>query len=1035
MDNLIHGFKIISKTALDEMQAEGIFAQHCATGLEVYHIHNEDNENLFAFAFMTPPENSSGVAHSLEHSVLCGSKNYPLKDPFLILSKQSVKTFLNAMTFPDKTVYPASSILEKDYFNLMSVYGDAVFFPLLKRETFEQEGHRLEIDTDGKPHFSGVVFNEMRGAYSDFDSGVDRELRHSLLQGTVYAHDSGGFPPDIVKLSYEDFCAFHKKYYHPVNCKVFLYGNIETEKQLAFLQERFLRFFEPAEKPPLIPAITPYPAPRVCSATAPAGEGKNPDKLTAAMNWLLPESADIDRLMDCMFLEELLLGHDGAPLQKKLLDCPFAEDVYPYNGGQADLKNICFILGLTDIDTSAEGQFEAFILSALEDIVRKGFEPQLIETALNSLDFYNREITRSGGPFSLVLMRRALRGWIHGFEPEASLRSIPAFQRLKQRLSENPRYAEDLICTLLLGNAHRTTVFVRPDPRFCSNIDATLAQEAQHAAQSLGSAEPHFASAKQTDAVVRSQNAETSTELPLDTMPDTASHVDRDAELSPNAELPEAQTLIPHISKEELPPVEPPIPEYLDYFGRVPVIIHEQPTNGITYLDIGVPVDALSAEDSLYLPLYTAALSSMGTTTQRWDAVAAEFAYLTGGFSAVTLSASRHPTSESVVFFDHALPTEDVVDRDWIFIRSKMLPEYIEAAVQRVFSYLSDVSFDDEKRLKDIFIQLKNDMDPLPAYAGHTVAALYAASAYSDSRRVENLWGGIPQLRFLREQYAALEKTPTVIGDLARRLAAIHRKLMRAGLLVKVCGTAADVRSLKKALAPHLPRFDFPHRSAGGMRTEAFEKPAALSVFPSAVQVGFAAQLLPVVFDEKEYGATIVYSQWLETGSLWEAIRIKGGAYGVDAHPDFATALFTMTTYRDPAPLTSLRRMRECIEHSIAAPLADSELEALITGTYSSSLQPKTPAQRSAAAFYRLLNGITHQARMQTIEGIISCTRERMARLAERFATSIAGSAALSAPTAEGISGGAAAVICSEAALRQTADTGGLPPLTILPSI
>ena len=205
MDNLTHGFKIISKTALDEMQAEGVFARHCATGLEVYHIHNDDNENLFAFAFMTAPENGSGVAHILEHSVLCGSKNYPLKDPFLILYKQSVKTFLNAMTFPDKTVYPASSILEKDYFNLMSVYGDAVFFPLLKRETFEQEGHRLEVNADGKPYFSGVVLNEMRGVYADFDSAVDRQATHLLLSDTVYSHDSGGYPPDIVELSYEDF--------------------------------------------------------------------------------------------------------------------------------------------------------------------------------------------------------------------------------------------------------------------------------------------------------------------------------------------------------------------------------------------------------------------------------------------------------------------------------------------------------------------------------------------------------------------------------------------------------------------------------------------------------------------------------------------------------------------------------------------------------------------------------------------------------------------------------------------------------------
>ena len=950
---------------------------------------------------MTPPENSSGVAHILEHSVLCGSKNYPLKDPFLILSKQSVKTFLNAMTFPDKTVYPASSILEKDYFNLMSVYGDAVFFPLLKRETFEQEGHRLERDEKGNPYFSGVVLNEMRGAYADFDSAVDRELRHSLLQGTVYAHDSGGFPPDIVKLSYEDFCAFHKKYYHPVNCKVFLYGNIETEKQLAFLQDRFLQFFEPAEKPPLIPAITPYPAPRVFSATAPAGEGKNPDKLTVTMNWLLPESADIDRLMDCMFLEELLLGHDGAPLQKKLLDCPFAEDVYPYNGGQADLKNICFTLGLADIDKSAEGRFEAFILSGLEDIARNGFEPQLIETALNSLDFYNREITRSGGPFSLFLMRRALRGWIHGFAPEASLRSIPAFQRLKQRLSQNPHYAQDLIRTLLLDNPHRTTVSVRPDIHFCENIDARLAQEAHQAAQSLGSA-------------------------------DAETHSDRD--INPEADA-QAQNLIPHISKEELPPVEPPIPECLEYFGKVPVIIHEQPTNGITYMDIAVPVDSLSAEDYTYLTLYTSALSSMGTKTQSWDAVAAEFAYLTGGFSAVTFSAGRHRTSEAAVFFDNELRTEDVADRDWIFIRSKMLPEYIEPAVNRIFSYLNDISFADEKRLKDVFIQLKNDLDPLPSYSGHTLTALYAASAYSGSKRAENLWMGIPQLRFLRGQYAALEQKPAAIGELTRKLEEIHRKLMRSGLIVKVCGTSADISVIKKALTSHLLRFDFPHRNTGGFRTEAFEKPAVLSAFPSAVQVGFAAQLLPVTFDETEYGAAIVYAQWLETGALWEAIRVKGGAYGVSAYPDSATALFTMTTYRDPAPLKSLCSIRDCIEKSIAAPLTDSELEALITGTYSTALQPRTPAQRSAAAFSRLLNGITHQARMQTIEGIISCTRERMNRLAERLTASVSGSAALSATTAEGISGGTAAVICSDAALRQTADNLGLPPLTVLTSI
>ncbi len=1001
MDHLVSGFQIISKTPLEEMQAEGVFARHCATGLEVYHIHNDDTENLFAFAFMTPPQNGSGVAHILEHSVLCGSKNYPLKDPFLILSKQSVKTFLNAMTFPDKTVYPASSILEKDYFNLMSVYGDAVFFPLLKLETFEQEGRRLERDEHGKPYFSGVVLNEMRGTYADFESGVDRESRYSLLQGSIYAHDSGGFPPDIAELSYEDFCAFHKRYYHPVNCKVFLYGNIDTETQLAFLHDRFLRFFEPAEKPPLIPAMVPYTAPRYFSVTAPAGEGKSPDKLTMTMNWLLPESADIDRLMDVLFLEEVLLGHDGAPLQKRLLECPFAEDVYPYNGGQTSLKNSCFTLGLADMEMQAEARFEPFITAALTDIVQEGLDPQLIETALNSIDFYNREIIRAGGPFSLTLMKRALRGWIHGYNPEDSLRYIPAFIRLKERIAVHPGYTEDLIRRFLLNNMHRTCVSIHPDPLFCQKIDAVLAEKAYTAMNQLTDAE------KKACTTVDEQKKEAHMGAITDT----------DEKSSPA----EAQCLIPHISKAELPAIEPPIPETLEYLGSVPVIFHEQPTNGITYLDIAIPADVFSAEDYAYLTLYTAALTSMGTATQRWDTVAAEFAYLTGGFSAVTFAAGRYCSTEQLVFFDNALAAEEIVDRDWVLIRSKMLSEYLTPAVNRIFSYLDTVSFADEQRLQDIVIQLKNDFDSIPAYSGHSLSALYAGAAYSGSKRAENIWTGIPQIAFLRGLYTKLEQDPAAITTLARRLADIHRKLLHAGMLVKVCGTAADLSTVKQTLSSHLQQFCFPHRTSGGFRAEPFVKPAALSAFPSAVQVGFAAQLFPVEFQKLEYGPAIVYAQWLETGSLWEAIRVTGGAYGVSAYPDSTASLFTLTTYRDPTPLTSLCRIRQAIEKSRTAPLSESELEALITGTYSSALQPRTPAQRSAAAFSRLLNGVTHQARAQFIETIISCTKDSLNGFADRLAA--------------GFSESTAAVLGSEAALRRTAEHAILPPLTVMPPI
>lgn len=235
-----HGFDIVSVTYLPELNSKGVFARHRETGCEVYHMLNDDEENLFAYSFMTPPTDSTGVAHILEHSVLCGSKNYPLKDPFLILAKQSVKTFLNAMTFPDKTVYPASSMVEADYFNLMAVYGDSVFFPLLDRWIFRQEGHRVELDESGNATVQGIVFNEMRGNYSSFDTIAGDWTIRSILEGTPYTHDSGGDPAVIPELTYEQFINFHRTYYHPVNCRIFLYGNIPTEKQLAFLQDRFL---------------------------------------------------------------------------------------------------------------------------------------------------------------------------------------------------------------------------------------------------------------------------------------------------------------------------------------------------------------------------------------------------------------------------------------------------------------------------------------------------------------------------------------------------------------------------------------------------------------------------------------------------------------------------------------------------------------------------------------------------------------------------------------------------------------------------
>ncbi len=956
MDSIIHGFTVLSKNPLPEMNAEGIYARHNKTGLELYHILNNDEENLFAFAFMTPPKNSCGVAHILEHSVLCGSKHYPVKDPFLTLSKQSVKTFLNAMTSPDKTVYPAASIIKADYFNLMSVYGDAVFFPLLKREIFEQEGHRVELNEEGKPQFSGVVLNEMRGVYGDFETVMERCSRFSLFEGSLYAEDSGGNPCDIVDLTYEDFCDFHKKYYHPSNCMVFLCGNIPTEEQLAFLDKKFLQHFKPADKPARIPAIQPLSAPKYISCSAPAGAEKNTEKISLTVNWLLPESSNTDTLMDALLMQEVLFGHDGALLEKSLLEYEAADDVYLYNGTQGELKHLYFTAGLIDLPKGGEQAAESYIFNCLQKIVHNGIDSSLIDTALHSLEFANREIIRVGGPFSLVLMRRTLRGWLHGCHPETTLRMIPAFERLKERIHGIPHYLEACIRRFLIENKHRTVVSVSPDTRYSARIDAALAEKARqrYDKQRAASNRPETKPEKQVP----------------------AAYADADC--------------IPRLSKKDLPPLPPAIPERHETIGSVPLIIHEQPTNDISYIDIAIPVDGLSEEKQYLLLLYSALLTSLGTETKDWAQVSEETAYYTGGISADLLAAGNRIAESGLKTEVYQAGVQNPAlkhyadsslrNRDWLLIRTKLLPEYIEQGLDVLFSVLRNLSFRDTKRIRDTIIQIKNDFDSMPASAGHTLAGLAASAYHTGIKRSENIWFGIPQIRFIRELHKKMETSTGSIEELINRLEAVHKSILQSGMMVKICSTPALTGRITAALTAHLHGCLPPVPRICERHCLALDENRRLTGFPSKLQVGFGSVVLPTAFTaDSIYGAiAVVYAQYLETGILWEKIRTEGGAYGVFTYANSIAKTFSFFTYRDPQPMPSVQTIIETLTDSEAFRITDSELEALITGTYSKILQPQAPREKSTAAFFALLNGLTYEMREQTAQGILSCSTEKL---------------------------------------------------------
>ena len=472
--SLDSGFVILDIVELEELNACGIWAKHEKSGAEVFHVLNDDSENLFTFAFATSPSDNSGVPHILEHSVLCGSERYPLKDAFIVLAQGSLQTFLNAITFPDKTVYPASSTNEHDYFNLMSVYGSAVFQPLLPEWTFMQEGHRLEYQ-DGKLSITGIVYNEMKGAYSSLDTYAGHWSVKAVMPGTPYDFESGGYPDEIPDLTWEELKAFHRSRYSPSNCRIFLAGNIPTEKQLSFLNEQFLSGFSAGKACEPVNKTERWKEPKKFYIPCPSG-GEN--KATIFLSWLCSDVTDVNESIALAALTEILLGHDGSPLTRTLVESGIGEDITPVSGLEGEIRETLFVAGLRSVEGGAEQkgrEVEDLIMGELRRLVKEGIPPEEIESALLAMEFSQREIRRSGGPFSLVWMRRSLRTWMHGCKPWESLLVQPSIDKIKENLSADKTYFESLIKKYFLDNPHRALVIIEPKEDFLQKQEERLA--------------------------------------------------------------------------------------------------------------------------------------------------------------------------------------------------------------------------------------------------------------------------------------------------------------------------------------------------------------------------------------------------------------------------------------------------------------------------------------------------------------------------------------------------------------------------------
>ncbi|MDR1278914.1 MAG: insulinase family protein [Treponema sp.] len=999
------GFEILDVVELaelgagDSLPASGVWARHQKSGVQVFHVYNDDPENLFSFAFATAPEDNTGAPHILEHSVLCGSERYPLKDAFLILAQGSLQTFLNAWTFPDKTVYPASSVNEHDYFNLMSVYGDAVFRPLLSEWTFLQEGHRLffspgeETHKSGGLSITGVVYNEMRGAYSSQDAYSGLWSVKAVLPGTPYAFESGGDPEHIPELSWEGLREFHRKRYAPANCRIFLAGNIPTETQLAFLDRQFFSSREPGAAAPPIPKAARWTEPQNFRVPCPAG---GEQKSTVFLSWLCGDAADTVETLALAALAETLLGHDGSPLTRALIESGLGEDLAPVSGLEGEIRETLFALGLRGVDTAGAGPDSAaarhiqdLILGELERLVREGIPPEEIEAALLSMEFSHREIRRSGGPFSLVWMRRSLRGWIHGAAPWESLLFVPPFTQVKERLAADPRYFESLIRTYLLDNPHRALVAVEPEPGFLEKQEAALARSLR---------EKETAFSEEERRAVREKNAALE-------------------QFQSDGDSPEALATIPHLSRRDLSPEIEIIPRNLEAAGGAPVLTHDLFTNGIIYADIAFPLDIFPPEDYPWLPFFSRAVVSVGLPGKDYAEVSGLLARTAGGFHAILQSGSSAPGAARTI------PTPagifDLAGRDWLCYRLKALDEKFDAALDLARQLITEADFSDQRRVRDLVVEMKNEADSSLAPLGHHYASGRSSRGFSRTRMVDEVWNGLGQINFAHW----LAETDT--AEICWKLTALRDAAAGAGIVANLTGSAAALKPALAALGrgnfgpprPRNPRttegsafaplLDHVPGQAAGPQPET-PAPGKAEVYASpSLQVGFAAQTLAAApYDTPAQAAEIVLAHLLSTGALWEDIRMKGGAYGAFAQPDHLEGCFSFSTYRDPNPLRSLGSFSGITGSGGEAGKAgkikfsDDEVEKAIIGCYGRETRPRTAAEKGTADFSRFLYRIEDVHRSRKLERLIAVEERQVSAALDSLASRTAAPPVIVAGTA-----------------------------------
>ncbi len=932
-------FDLVRDETIPEIASNVRLYRHKKTGAEVMSYLNDDENKVFGITFKTPPEDSTGVAHILEHSVLCGSRKYPVKKPFVELIKSSMNTFLNAMTFPDKTAYPVASQNLQDFYNLVDVYLDAVFFPLISEDTFRQEGWHYEADGTQMPlAYKGVVFNEMKGAYSSPAALLGKVSQLSLYPDNAYGVNSGGDPKAIPDLTYDYFKNFHRRFYHPSNAKIVFYGDDPEGRRLEMLDE-YLSQFDAAPIDASVKLQPRFHEPRHIESTYAATEAE-PGKKTGmvTINWMLDEIEDPETVLALNVLEHVLVGTAAAPLRKALTDSGLGEGLTG-SGLADDLRQPYFTVGLKGIDEGDGGKVESLVLDTLRKLAADGIDPLTIEASMNSFEFALRENNTGSFPRGMALMFRTMKNWLHGGDPFESLTYETPLTSLKAKLTAGEPVFEQLIDRHLNSNTHRVTVLLK--------ADTTLAErEVAEERARLDDVAAHLDEAQREDVV------EITAKLKA---------------LQEAADPPEALAKIPTLGLKDLDRTNKPIPIERETLAGARLYTHALPTNGVIYLDMAFDLRRVPSELLPYLSLFSRALFQTGTAKEDFVSLTQRIGRSTGGVGASrSISMMRDTTSVAA----------------WLFIRGKVVPDKADELLSIITDVLTTANLDNRERIKQMAMEEKAGFESGIAGRGNGLVAGRLGASLNPASWANEQSGGVNYLFFLRQLLKDIDSSDGWLKIKAAFYALRDVLIDRNSMVLNVTTDTG----LLNAFRPKLETFTA-GLPASEIKLRDWSVAPALNeglTFPGQVNyVAKGANLYKLGYVHT--GATAVAQRHLNTTYLWDKVRVQGGAYGGSSGFDPFSGGFAFTSYRDPNLLETLAAYDGAADF-LRQGIGDQDLVRSIIGAIGSIDTYRLPDAKGFTSLMWELTGNTDENRQRRRDEILGATSADVKRFAEVLA-------------------------------------------------